>query len=130
MKCKTADFRSIQHTCHMADVLFKQMHIDVVGDFDRGMSEQLADDLHINTFGKKHTGKGMAQGVNAIITVNACVFQNGKKRAFKVALQDLMMFAIGNYIRTCIRLQMQASDVGGLSKTKAPLLGCDFFFVY
>ena len=32
--------------------------------------------------------------------------------------------------RACIRKRMQASDMDGFSKTKAPLLGCDFFFVY
>ena len=45
---------------------FANKAIHGIGDLNRGMPEELTDDLDVHAFGEEHTCEGMAQRVDAV----------------------------------------------------------------
>ena len=57
---------SIQHLRHPFKVFLKQMHISIIGDFNRRVPQQFTHNFDVNAFGEEHTCEGVAECVDAV----------------------------------------------------------------
>ena len=78
---------SIQQLRNSLIILLKEVHISIIGDFDRRMPQELADDLDLHPGSKKKTGEGMPQGVDAIARQTG-IAKNKLERTLEIGCQS------------------------------------------
>ena len=57
---------SIQHLGNPIEILFKQVNVDIVSNFNRGMSQEFTHNFDVNAFGEEHAGEGVTERMDSI----------------------------------------------------------------